>query len=54
MGIRAKHITMLVILAAMLVVVGLWSAGASFARAGDDHDRPDGRPAPSRSRQCRR
>ena len=44
MRIRGGHITMLVILAAMLLTVGLLSAGAGFARAGDA-TATSGRPA---------
>lgn len=39
---RGKHITMLVILAAMLVGLGMWSVGVGFGRAGDTST---GRPA---------
>ena len=35
MGVRGKHITMLVIMAATVVVVGLWAAGAGVGRTGD-------------------
>ena len=35
MRMRGKHITLLVIMAAMLVVVGVWSAGAGLGRTGD-------------------
>jgi hypothetical protein len=36
MQIRGRHVTMLAILAVMLFMVGLWSAGAGFGHAGDD------------------
>ena len=32
---RSKHVAVAVVLAVMLLAVGMWSAGAGFARAGD-------------------